>query len=215
MCNPEIELHLKGFESQGKTTVMLATEERVLVLFAVADRIKETSQRAIEELHSLGVKTLMISGDNSLTAQAIADQAGIDDARGNLLPEDKAEVMKTLRSQGSVVGMAGDGINDAPALAHADIGIAMGGMGTDTAIEAADVIIMDDDIQKVPLLIKLSRRTRKILTQNIAFALGIKLIFMGLTVVGIGTMWMAVFADMGASLIVVFNGLRLLKDKKD
>ncbi len=213
VCSPKIEEHLKGFERQGKTTVMLATEERVLVLFAVADTIKETSQKAIAELHTLGVKTMMISGDNSLTAKAIAEQAGIDDARGNLLPEDKASAMKSLRSQGHVVGMAGDGINDAPALAHADIGIAMGGMGTDTAIEAADVIIMDDDIQKVPLLIKLSRRTRKILTQNITFALGIKVIFMVLTIMGFGSMWMAVFADMGASLLVVFNGLRLLKDK--
>ncbi len=155
----------------------------------------------------------MLSGDNQRTAHAIGSQAGIDDVKGNLLPEDKASVVKKLREQGTLVGMVGDGINDAPALAHADIGIAMGGIGTDTAIEAADVILMDDDLTKVPLLIKLSRKTRRVLTENITSALSIKVFFMLLTVFGFGTMWMAVFADMGASLIVVFNGLKLLKKR--
>lgn len=153
----------------------------------------------------------MLTGDNPHTAQAIAKQAGIDDARGNQLPEDKLAAVEELSAGGAgAVGMVGDGINDAPALARADIGFAMGAMGTDTAIETADVALMDDDLRKIPAFVRLSRATHRVLVQNIGFALGVKVVFLGLTVAGLGTMWMAVFADAGASLIVVANGLRLL-----
>ncbi len=160
---------------------------------------------------------MMLSGDNPHTAQAIAAEVGIDEARGNQLPQDKAEAVAALTAQTAArqgashgrVGMVGDGINDAPALARADIGFAMGVAGTDTAIETADVALMDDDLRKIPAFIRLSRRTGTVLAQNIALALGIKAVFLALTVAGLGTMWMAVFADMGASLLVVFNGLRL------
>jgi Cd2+/Zn2+-exporting ATPase len=192
---------------------MLVGEAGVQALFAVADTIKESSRHAIAELHALGVKTLMLTGDNPHTAEAIAGQAGIDEAWGNLLPEDKLNVIKTLlvNSHGGRVGMVGDGINDAPALARADIGFAMGAAGTDTAIETADVALMDDDLRKIPTFVRLSQATASVLKQNIALALGIKAVFLVLTFTGQATMWMAVFADMGASLLVVGNGLRLLR----
>ena len=189
---------------------MLIDGTRVLGVFAVADTIKETSREAIADLHALGIKTAMLTGDNPHTAQAIAQQVGIDDARGNQLPEDKFAAVHELASRAGAVGMVGDGINDAPALARADLGFAMGAMGTDTAIETADVALMDDDLRKIPAFVRLSRATHRVLVQNIGFALGVKLVFLGLTVAGLGTMWMAVFADAGASLIVVANGLRLL-----
>ncbi len=153
----------------------------------------------------------MLTGDNPHTAEAIAGQVGIDQARGNLLPEDKLKAVEMLCSEGTTVGMVGDGINDAPALARADIGFAMGAMGTDTAIETADVALMDDDLRKIPTFVRLSHATRAVLIQNIVAALGIKAVFLVLTLIGMGTMWMAVFADVGASLLVVFNGLRLLR----
>jgi Cd2+/Zn2+-exporting ATPase len=148
----------------------------------------------------------MLTGDNQLTATAI----GIEDARGNLLPEDKLEAIAALQIQHGHVGMVGDGINDSPALARANIGFAMGAAGTDTALETADVALMDDDLHKVADFILLSRQTARILAQNITLALGIKVVFFGLALTGMATLWMAVFADMGASLLVVFNGLRLL-----
>ena len=155
----------------------------------------------------------MLTGDNVHTAEAIARDVGIDEAKGNLLPEDKLLVVEMLleQSQGATVGMVGDGINDAPALARASIGFAMGAAGTDTAIETADVALMDDDLRKIPAFVRLSRSTAAVLTQNIVLALGIKAVFIALTFTGQATMWMAVFADMGASLLVVGNGLRLLK----
>ncbi|MFN4065372.1 MAG: HAD-IC family P-type ATPase, partial [Parazoarcus communis] len=137
---------------------------------------------------------------------------GMDEAHGNLLPEHKLARVDALNASGAVVGMVGDGINDAPALARADIGFAMGAAGTGTAIETADVALMDDDLRKLPQFVRLSRRTHQLLVQNIALALGIKAVFLALTLAGLGTMWMAVFADVGASLIVVANGLRLLRE---
>jgi Cd2+/Zn2+-exporting ATPase len=211
LLTPQLEEQLDKLERQGKTAVMLATQGEVLGLFAVADTVKENSRQAIAELHALGVRTLMLTGDNPHTAEAIAHQVGIDEARGNLLPEEKLETIESLLDQTGTVGMVGDGINDAPALARADIGFAMGAAGTDTAIETADVALMDDDLRKLPAFLRLSRTTAGILTQNIAFALGIKAVFIALTFAGQATMWMAVFADMGASLLVVFNGLRLLR----
>jgi len=211
LCSPEIEARLAVHEAQGRTVTMLATDTQVLAIFAVADTIKESSRQALAELHALGVVSVMLTGDNSATAQTIARQAGIDDARGNLLPEDKLSAIEDLQGRYGATAMTGDGINDAPALARADIGIAMGAAGTDTAMEAADVVIMNDDLRRIPELIRLSRRTRAVLWQNILLALGIKAVFLVLAVSGSATMWMAVFADMGASLLVVFNGLRLLQ----
>ncbi len=210
LCTPDLENRLDTMERQGKTVVMLVDERRVLALFAVADTVKESSRAAVDELHRLGVRTVMLTGDNAHTAEAIARQVGIDQAHGNQLPEDKLRVIESLASEG-VVGMVGDGINDAPALARSHIGFAMGAMGTDTAIETADVALMDDDLRKIPAFIRLSKTTHSVLVQNITLALGIKAVFLVLTLMGLGTMWMAVFADVGASLLVVGNGLRLLR----
>ena len=190
---------------------MLSSPTHVLILFAVADTVKESSREAVEDLHALGIRTAMLTGDNPYTANTIAQQVGIDEARGNQLPEDKLKAIVDLSADGSVVGMVGDGINDAPALARADIGFAMGAMGTDTAIETADVALMDDDLRKIPAFVRLSKATHSILVQNITLALGVKAVFLTLTLMGLGTMWMAVFADVGASLLVVSNGLRLLR----
>lgn len=210
LCTQDLENRLDTMERQGKTVVMLVDEKRVLALFAVADTVKESSRAAVDELHRLGVRTVMLTGDNAHTAEAIARQVGIDQAHGNQLPEDKLRVIESLASEG-VVGMVGDGINDAPALARSHIGFAMGAMGTDTAIETADVALMDDDLRKIPAFIRLSKSTHSVLVQNITLALGIKAVFLVLTLMGLGTMWMAVFADVGASLLVVGNGLRLLR----
>lgn len=211
LCGPELEAALAKLEGAGKTGVVLCDEQRALALFAVADALRESSGEAVARLHRLGVATLMLSGDNQAAATAMAAQVGIDQARGNLLPEDKLAAIEALVQRGEPVGMVGDGINDAPALARADIGFAMGAAGTHAAIETADVALMDDDLRKVPEFIELSRRTRRVLMQNIALALGIKAVFLGLSLVGLATLWMAVFADMGVSLLVVFNGLRLLR----
>ena len=209
-CTPELEQRIAALETAGKTVVMLVGAKGVHALFAVADTIKDSSRTAIAELHALGINTMMLTGDNPHTAQAIAAQAGIDRAQGNLLPDDKLREVEQLARSGKV-GMVGDGINDAPALARADIGFAMGAAGTDTAIETADVALMDDNLRKIPTFVRLSRATAQVLMQNIVLALGIKAVFLVLTFTGQATMWMAVFADMGASLLVVGNGLRLLR----
>ncbi|WP_457881631.1 heavy metal translocating P-type ATPase [Pseudomonas aeruginosa] len=213
LCSPALEERLDALERQGKTVIALCDPQRVRALFAVADGVKDSSREAIHELHALDVKTLMLTGDNPHTAAAIAAQVGIDAARGSLLPEDKLREVEARQADGSRVGMVGDGINDAPALARADIGFAMGAAGTDTAIETAGVALMDDDLRKLPQFVRLSRTTHAILVQNITLALGIKAVFLALTLAGEGTLWMAVFADMGASLLVVFNGLRLLRKR--
>ncbi|MBO1540687.1 heavy metal translocating P-type ATPase [Pseudomonas sp. OA65] len=211
LCSPELEEKLFALEKQGKSVVLLLDATGPLALFAVADTVKDSSREAIRQLHELGIKTLMLTGDNAHTAEAIAAQVGMDQARGDLLPEDKLQAIEALYTQGHRVGMVGDGINDAPALARSEVGFAMAAAGTDTAIETADVALMDDDLRKIPAFIRLSRQTSSILKQNIVLALVIKAIFLGITFAGFATMWMAVFADMGVSLLVVFNGLRLLR----
>ena len=214
LCSPALEALLEPLERQGKSVVLLCAPSQVLALFAVADTLKASSQAAIAELHQLGIKTCMLTGDNAHTAAAIALQAGIDEAHGNLLPEHKRAAIQTLQGNGQIVGMVGDGINDAPALAQANIGFAMGAAGSDSAIETADVALMDDDLRKIPAFIRLSRRTAAILKQNIALALGVKALFLLITLTGHASLWMAVFADMGVSLLVVANGLRLLRQEQ-
>ncbi|WP_298828109.1 heavy metal translocating P-type ATPase [uncultured Piscinibacter sp.] len=210
-CAPEFEALMQAHERQGHTVTVLADDQQVLALFAVADATRTSAREAVAELRRLGVATVMLTGDNAATARVIAEQAGIDDVRAQLLPQDKLDAIHTLAAGGRRVAMVGDGINDAPALAASGIGFAMGGVGTDTAMEAADVVVMNDDLRRVPETIRLSRRTHAVLWQNIALALGIKAVFLALALFDDATMWMAVFADMGASLLVVFNGLRLLR----
>ncbi|MFC5473400.1 heavy metal translocating P-type ATPase [Paraherbaspirillum soli] len=211
ICSPELEARLDALELQGKTTVVLCSASTPLLILAVADTVRPSAVAAIARLYAMGVEAVMLTGDNPHTAQAIASQVGIVDARGNLLPQDKLSAVNELIARYGYVGMVGDGINDAPALAQANIGFAMGAAGSDTALETADVALMDDDLGKLPDFIRLSKKTHSVLLQNITLALGIKAIFLVLAVTGEATLWMAVFADMGASLLVVFNGLRLLR----
>lgn len=211
LCSEQLEKQIFHLEKQGKTVVALMSENGVQCLLAVADTVKESSLEALREMKKLGVKTVMLTGDNEHTAQVIAAQVGVDEFRANLLPEDKLAAIEQLEQQGERVGMVGDGINDAPALAKANVGFAMAGGGTDTAIETADVALMDDDLRKIPRFIRLSRSTYAILVQNISLALGVKALFFALTFTGNATMWMAVFADVGTALLVVANGLRAMR----
>lgn len=213
VCCDHVHDVLYALQDQGKTAVVLTDEKEALAVFGVADTLRETSVQALRDLHSQGLKTLMLTGDNEATARKIAKEAGIDEVRAELSPEDKLRHIEELQQSQGHVGMVGDGVNDAPALARAEIGFAMGAAGTDTALETADVALMEDDLRKVPEFIRLSRRTAAVLGQNIALALGIKAVFFALALSGLATLWMAVFADMGASLIVVANGLRLLSKR--
>jgi Cd2+/Zn2+-exporting ATPase len=214
LCSDAIEERLAALEADGKTTVVVMNGREALGVIGVADTVRESSVRAIEQLHQLGLRTVMLTGDNTTTAASIAEVVGIDDVRAELLPADKLTALAGLQQSYGPMGMVGDGINDAPALAHATIGFAMGAAGADVALETADVALMEDNLLKLPEFIRLSRRTIRILWQNIAIALGLKFIFFGLALTDNATLWMAVFADMGASLIVVFNGLRLLSNHR-
>ena len=214
VLTPALQAVLARLEQQAYTAMVLADGTEALGVIAVADVLRPQAAAAIARLTSMGVTTVMLTGDNALTAQRIADEVGVTMVKAELLPENKLDEIVALQRQFGVVAMLGDGVNDAPALAQADIGFAMGAAGSDTAIETADVALMDDELGKLPEFISLSRRTRRILVQNISFAIGIKIIFFGLALGGLATLWMAVFADVGASLLVVANGLRLLRASK-
>ncbi|ATN13684.1 MAG: heavy metal translocating P-type ATPase [Pseudomonas sp.] len=211
VCSSELEARLSRLEETGKTVIVLCGNSGPAAIFAVADTVRPESVEAVAALKALNVVPVMLTGDNPATARSIAEQLGIEDARGNLMPEDKQTAVAELKRRYGAVGMVGDGVNDAPALAQSDIGFAMGAAGTATALETADVAIMDDDPRKIAYFISLSRRSASVLKQNIILALGIKVVFLALALSGFATLWMAVFADMGASLLVVFNGLRLLR----
>lgn len=207
---PEAQTHLiHERQQQGKTVILLGTETKVLALIAIADPLRENSKEVIEELNRYGIeKTIMLTGDNQATAHAIGQRLGINEIQAELLPEQKLAAIKQLRSAGSHVAMVGDGVNDAPALAAANLGIAMGGAGSDTALETADIALMADDLSKLPSTIQLSRKALRIIKQNITFSLAIKALALLLIIPGWLTLWLAIFADMGATLIVTLNGLR-------
>lgn len=211
IANAQASALMAKLEGEGKTAVALCEEGRILAVIAVADTIRATSAEAVERLHTLGIRTIMLSGDNVVATASIARQVGIDDAKGSLLPEEKLQAIDRELALHGTVGMVGDGINDAPALARSSIGFAMGAAGTDAAIETADVALLEDDLRKLPQFIVLSRATVAILRQNIGAALLIKLVFLVMAIGGWATLWMAVFADVGASLLVIFNGMRLLR----
>ena len=211
LCSPDLEALLASLESQGKTAMVLTNAHHPVGIIAVADTVRPESSTAVAALSAMGIHTVMLTGDNPTTAAVVGQAAGIADVRANLLPEDKLSAVAQLTAQYGPVAMVGDGVNDAPALARAHIGMAMGAAGTATALEAADVAIMDDDPRKIAQFIRLSQRAARILKENIGIALGIKAVFLALALAGHATLWMAVFADMGASLIVVFNGLRLVR----
>jgi len=202
-------------QTEGKTVMVLGTEKDILLVIAVADEVRESSKETIRQLHKVGIEeTIMLTGDNKRTAEAIGKEIGISDIKAELLPEDKLNVIRDLRIKFQSVAMVGDGVNDAPALAASSVGVAMGGAGTDTALETADIALMSDDLSKLPYTIKLSRKALTIIKQNITFSLAIKLVALLLVIPGWLTLWIAIFADMGATLLVTLNSLRLLKVKK-
>src|SRR5699024_80272 len=188
--------------------------EEILSLIAVADEIRETSKAVIDQLNKIGIETVMLTEDNERTAREIDKHVGVSDIKASLLPEDKLNYMIELRGKDKKVGMMGDGVNDAPALAASTVGVAMGGAGTDTALETADIALMSEDLNQLPYTIKLSRKAVAIIKQNITFSLAIKLLALLLVIPGWLTLWIAIFADMGATLLVTLNSLRLLKRKK-
>lgn len=204
-----------GIEDAGHTVVAVGTDDHVCGLMSVADGVRENAAAVVGALKEQGLRTLvMLTGDNETTARSIAEEVGIDEWRANLMPEDKVAAVKELTRRTEGVAMVGDGVNDAPAMAAADFGIAMGAIGSDVAIETADITLMSDEIAKIPWLVRHSRRALRIIKQNVALALGIKVLFVTLAVFGATTLWMAIAADTGVSLLVIFNGLRLLSHRE-
>jgi Cd2+/Zn2+-exporting ATPase len=206
---------LNGHQTEGKTIVLLGTENQLLGALAIADELRETSAEALAQLHRRGIKRIvMLTGDNEVTARAIASRLGIDEYYAGLMPEDKVGAVRDLLSSHGKVAMVGDGVNDAPALATSTVGIAMGTAGSDAALETADIALMADDLSKVPYVVGLSRRTLRIVKQNILLALFVKTLFLALAFPGWLTLWLAVVGDMGVSLLVIANGMRLLRTEK-
>ena len=199
---------IRRYEGEGKTAVVVARDQSVIGVVALADTLRDNAARVVAELRALGVgRVVMLTGDAQLTAAAIAKAAGIAEVHARLLPDDKVRLVKQLSADGKVI-FVGDGVNDAPALASATVGVAMGVAGTDAALEAADVALMGDDLDKLAVAVRMARKTIRIVKQNIGFSLAIKAVFLVLAVGGWATLWMAVAADMGGSLLVVANGLR-------
>jgi Zn2+/Cd2+-exporting ATPase len=204
--------HAESLEDAGHSVVLVGNGRHVCGLISVADAVRGEAAEMVAALHRVGVgRVVMLTGDNAATAQAIARETGVDEVCAGLLPEEKVEAIERLLAEHGSVAMVGDGVNDAPAMARATLGIAMGAAGTDAAIETADIALMADDLSALPWLVRHSRRALRTLRQNIGFALGIKLVFLALAVPGFATLWMAIAADMGASLVVIFNGMRLLR----
>ena len=199
--------------SDGSTAVFVAFGGVYCGSISLGDEIKQTSAKAVSSLLKQGIDTVMLTGDNPATASAVAQKLGIKTFYASLLPQEKVEKVEQIMkdSDGRLVAFAGDGINDAPVIARADIGIAMGGIGSDIAIEAADVVLMNDDVGSVPTAVAMARKTMRIVRQNIVFALGIKFAVMVLGALGIAGMWMAVFADVGVALLAILNALRCRK----
>jgi Cd2+/Zn2+-exporting ATPase len=199
-------------QSHGHTIVIVGTKENIFGIIAVADTIRQTTVHALKKLKQVGIhQTVMLTGDNEGTAKQIASLAGVNRYIAELLPEGKVEAIKELQKDNKVVAMVGDGINDAPALATANLGVAMGGAGTDTAMETADIVLMADNLEKLPHTIKLSRKALQIIKQNIWFSLIIKFVALAFIFPGWLTLWIAVLSDTGAALVVIINSMRLLR----
>lgn len=199
-------------EDEGHSIIALGNEEHVCGLISIADTPRDNIRETIAAIKKAGIrKVIMLTGDNRSTARALAEFTKVDEYHAEFLPEDKVQIIEQLIQQQEIVGMIGDGVNDAPAMAGASLGIAMGAIGTDVAIETADIALMSDDLSKIPWLIKHSRKTLKIIKQNIIFSLTLKIAFLALALFGLASLWMAIAADAGASLLVVMNGLRLIK----
>ncbi len=218
VCSEELERLLAEIEGRAQSVIVVGhmphagCKGEVLGVLSVGDAVRSNANAAISSLHSAGVaKVVMLSGDNQRTVDAIAKQAGIDEAEGELLPDQKVDRVKELMKRERFVGMVGDGVNDAPAMAVATVGIAIGAVGSDTAIETADIALMEDDLGKIAETEVLGRRTVHVIQANIVFALAVKALFLGLALFGYTSLWLAIAADMGATLVVIANALRLLR----
>ncbi|WP_312857262.1 heavy metal translocating P-type ATPase [Neobacillus endophyticus] len=208
----EVHTHITSLKTQGKTVMIVGTSTEILALIAAADEVRESSKTVIYKLQQLGIKqTVLLTGDHEAAAEAAGYVAGVTDIAAELLPQDKLTFIKKLSSTYGKTAMIGDGVNDAPALAAADVGIAMGKAGTDAALETADIALMNDELNKLPFIINLSRKTVRIIKQNISLSLIVKLLALLLVIPGWLTLWIAIFADMGITLLVTLNGLRLLR----
>ena len=211
--SPELCVRIEELSGAGRTVVCLGHEQAVVGLILLADQVRPESARAVQALRAAGIAHVaMLTGDNQPTARAIAEKTGVDEVYAELLPNEKVAAVEKLVAKYGHVMMVGDGINDAPAMARSTVGIAMGAVGSDAAVEAADVALMSDDLLKLPWLISLSRRTLRIIRQNIVLSIFIKVLFVVLTFTGGASLWAAISADMGVSLLVIFNALRLLRD---
>ena len=197
------------------TLVAIAYDGKFAGYLTIADNIKSDAQHTITQLKSMGVGITMLSGDKSNVVKFVADKLGIPNSFGDLLPEDKVNKVKEIKAQKGTVAFIGDGVNDAPVVAISDVGIAMGGLGSDATIETADVVIQDDKPSKIPMAIAIGKKTKKIVWQNIGFAFGIKVIVLVLGAIGMATMWAAVFADVGVALLAILNAIRIQKMKFD
>ncbi|MBY0434678.1 MAG: HAD-IC family P-type ATPase, partial [Cyclobacteriaceae bacterium] len=193
------------------TVIAIAYDKKFAGYITIADQIKEDAKTAIEQLHRLGVKTTMLSGDKSSVVNFVAKELNIDNAFGDLLPEDKVNKVKELKARGESVAFVGDGVNDAPVVALSDAGIAMGGLGSDATIETADIVIQDDRPSKIPMAINIGKTTKRIVWQNITLAFVVKAVVLVLGAGGLATMWEAVFADVGVALLAILNAVRIQK----
>ncbi len=210
----EIVKEVEAFQKQGKTTIVISGNKGVEGVIALSDKIKPESQKVIDAVKELNIKTIMLTGDHGSPAKYVADILSIDDVRAGLLPENKLTEIISLKEKYGSIAMIGDGVNDAPALASADVGIAMGANGSDAAIETADICLMNDNLSLIPFLIKLSRRTLSTIKVNTFFAITVKILFIALAILGISNLVMAIFADVGVTILVILNSLRLLKFEK-
>jgi Cd2+/Zn2+-exporting ATPase len=212
LCNADIHDTLDRLAASGRTAVLVARTGRPLGIIALTDRARESGRDALDMLRRQGVeRVVLLTGDNHASAEALSASLGVDETQAELLPEDKVAVVRKLRATYGSVAMVGDGVNDAPALAAADVGIAMGAAGTDAALETADIALMADELLKIPFAMRLGRATLRNIQANVTISLGLKAVFLILAVLGSATLWMAVAADMGASLLVIANGMRLLR----
>jgi Zn2+/Cd2+-exporting ATPase len=212
LCNAEIHARLDALASSGRTAVLVARMGLPLGIIALADRTRDGARDAVEMLRQQHVeRVVMLTGDNQAAADALARELNLDQAHGELLPHDKVAAVQALRREYGIVAMVGDGVNDAPALAAADVGIAVGAAGTDAPLETADIALMADELLKIPFTVRLGRSTLRNIRMNVTLSLALKAVFLALAVIGSATLWMAVVADMGASLLVIANGMRLLK----
>jgi Cd2+/Zn2+-exporting ATPase len=204
------ESTVKAMQGEGKTVFIIGTSRRLIGVIAVADKLRENAKNAISSLRRSGIDNIvMLTGDNNETASEIAAHIGIDKFEANLLPDDKLARIESISDNSGRTAMVGDGVNDAPAISRADVGIAMGAIGSDIAIETADIALMGDDLEALPYTVKLSRKTLRIIKQNVSASIVVKLGFIALSIFGLATLWMAVFADTGIALLVILNGLRL------